>query len=133
VRGWAVTFYRPSVPLPDRVEIVRFTGGELSGLVVEAPSELAERLPGMKLTVTAAGQLYDLVGQCRLREARVIARPGEQPPAPPARPTPPAPVKKPAKAEPALTLAPPETAPQPATARRPAPGVPLFRPARPAQ
>lgn len=128
----AATIYRQVVPTHDRVEIVRFSGGELSGLVVEAPADLAWRLPDMKLTVTAAGQLYDLVAQCRLREVRVIARPGTPPPA--------APLPVPAPAEAEVVEPEPEPVPiavtvptQAVPPRRPAPGAPLFMSARPAQ
>jgi hypothetical protein len=59
------------------VDLVRFTGGEHSGLVVEAPSELAARLPAMRFVVLAGGELFDPVGQRRIPGARVVRRTGE--------------------------------------------------------
>jgi hypothetical protein len=38
---------------------VRFAGGELDGLEVAATPEQAERLPGMSLSVTPGGRLFD--------------------------------------------------------------------------
>lgn len=104
---------------------VRFSGGEHSGLVVQAPPDLAERLPDMKFVVLAGGQLYDLVEQCRLREARVIVRPGQQPPAGPS------PVPAVVPPEPAVPEQPVLVAqPAPPRPRLAAPGAPLFQPAR---
>jgi hypothetical protein len=115
----AATSYSDHVPVPDRVEIVQFSGGEHHGLVVEAPAALAARLPRMRFTVTAAGQLFDLEEQCRLREARVITRPGATRPTPaPART--PTPAAEPAPEPPVLVAA-----PVPA-ARRPTVALPQF-------
>jgi hypothetical protein len=68
----------------ERIEL-RFTGGPHSGLVVEAPADVVQRLPHMTFEVTAAGGLFDVVAQARIRGVRVVARPGEAPPVPPAR------------------------------------------------
>lgn len=119
------------MPIHSKVE-VRFSGGEHSGLVVEAPAELADRLPGMRFTVLASGQLFDLVEQCRMREVRVIRRAGEPPVAV-------APLV-PAQAAPAVVVPEPDPEPEPAplvtvpvvpaTPRMAAPGLPMFRSAR---
>jgi hypothetical protein len=139
------------------VERVRFTGGEHSGLVVEAPPDIAERLPLMRFAVMAGGQLFDLVEQCRIPGTRVVARPGDAPEAP--LPTTPGPVRRktgdrgsvgtamaisvPA-AGPAVVAAPVGRGVRPAAPdeedgaaaprpRRVPPGAPVFRSARPAR
>jgi hypothetical protein len=61
------------------VELVRFSGGEHSGLLVEAPADVAERLPVMRFVVLAGGQLFDPVEQCRIPGTRVVRWPGQPP------------------------------------------------------
>jgi hypothetical protein len=115
------------------MEIVRFSGGELNGLVVEAPHELAAQLPFMKLALTAAGQLLDIDEQRRIRDARVLRRPGEHTPEP-APAAPPAPAPTPTTSTPAAEPRPPQPAPAPAPAQRPPVALaPVFLAARPAQ
>ncbi len=111
------------MPEFDRQEIVQFSGGEHHGLVVEAPAELAARLPGMRFTVTAAGQLFDLEEQCRLREVRVITRPGATRPAPAPKPAPkpPAVVEPDPEPDPPVLVAAPVSVP-----RRPTVALPQF-------
>jgi hypothetical protein len=108
------------------VEIVSFSGGAHHGLVVEAPAAIAARLADMSFTVTAAGQLFDLDEQCRIREVRVITRPGEARPEPVPAPVVPTPVEvEPVPVEPvAFDLT--RTAPTPEP-RRPTVALPQFR------
>ena len=134
----------------DRLEIVRFTGGEHDGLVVEAPPHVAARLHVMRFEVLATGRLYDLVEQCRIPGARAVTPPVAAPPAAPAPVTTP-PVAAPAVVVPAPTSSPEQqatavleppapAAPQvldfavePVAQRRaapPAPTMPVFQPGR---
>jgi hypothetical protein len=118
------------------VELVRFSGGEHSGLLVEAPAEVAERLPLMRFVVLAGGQLYDPVEQCRIPGTRVVRRPGRTPaaaaPVAPAAAPPVAPPVVAARGEQEIASAwsdaiRPAARPGP----RPAPpGAPVFRSAR---
>jgi hypothetical protein len=108
------------VPTSDRVDIVRFTGGEHHGLVVEAPAAVAAQLHAMKFEVLASGRLYDVARQRRIPGARVLA----EPPAPPIAPPPPEPVA-------VVVPADPPPAPRRTDPIRQAPGAPVFRPARP--
>jgi hypothetical protein len=129
--AWHVwSSYGGAVPPNTRVQI-RFSGGEHNGLIVEAPLELADRLPGMRFTVLASGQLFDLAEQRRMREVRLISRPGAQPeisrPISPTATSPEADVDvKPELPEP------PDVAPPVPPSRPPlaTPGLPLFRTAR---
>ncbi|MCO1655536.1 hypothetical protein [Pseudonocardia humida] len=134
----------------DRVEIVRFSGGEHDGLVVEAPPHIAARLHAMRFEVLATGRLYDLTDQCRIPGARAVAPPAVPPAAPPAATPPvavpaaaplptaviPAPTPSPdqqAPAVPALPEALRFADPEPAVQRRavpPVPTMPVFQPGR---
>ena len=135
------TSYGRGVPLDDRVEIVRFSGGEHDGLVVEAPAHVAERLHAMRFEVLATGRLYDLAEERRIPGARAITPPQPRPaPAPrpvaiPA-PAPPADLSTTAVLEPQAPVEVPRFAdPEPPAPRRPAlppPSMPLFRSGRPA-
>ncbi|WP_214401766.1 hypothetical protein [Pseudonocardia lacus] len=128
----------------DRLEIVRFTGGEHDGLVVEAPPHVAERLHATRFEVLATGRLYDLTDQCRIPGARAITPPTA--PAttkPAAEPMPAAviPSPTPSPEQPATSVAEPVAPadvplrePAPAAQRRAVPAVPtmpVFQPGRP--
>jgi hypothetical protein len=137
-------FYGCGVSGRGGVELVRFTGGEHSGLVVEAPYAVAERLPVMRFEVLAGGQLYDPVAQCRIPGTRVVTRPGEPPAVAPvvALPSPAHGAADPAPAVPSVVAAPVEQGSARAfsdakdvlaAASRPRPvppGAPVFRSAR---
>jgi hypothetical protein len=129
----------------DRVEIVRFTGGEHDGLVVEAPAHVAERLHVTRFEVLASGRLYDLAEERRIPGARAITPPEPRPapvpapaPLPAAIPSPAPPVDLAATAvlePPSPVEAPRFAAPEPPAPRRPVPPLPtmpLFQPGRPA-
>ena len=107
----------------DRVETVRFTGGQHHGLVVQAPPHIAERLHSMKFEVLATGQLYDLARQQRIPHTRAIT------PAPAPAPVAAAAVPEPATSAPELPIL--DRTPAPAPTTRPAPAMPVFQPARP--
>jgi hypothetical protein len=143
------TSYGRGVSQNDRVEIVRFSGGEHDGLVVEAPAHVAERLHAMRFEVLATGRLYDLTEERRIPGARAITPPEPRAipaPRPPAIPSPAPPVDP--AVDPAVDLAAtavleppaPVEAPRFADAEPPAPrrpvlpppSMPLFRSGRPA-
>jgi hypothetical protein len=120
----------------DRVEIVRFTGGEHDGLVVEAPAHVAERLHAMRFEVLATGRLYDLTDQCRIPGARAITPPAPRPAPEVEAPVPAAvaiPAPAPSPEQPATAvLEPPALMPPPAPRRAvpPLPTMPVFQPGR---
>lgn len=109
------------MPTQRQFEIVTFNGGEHDGLAVRVPTDVAARLPRMTFQVLAGGGLFDVDAGVRIPGAKVVP-----PPTRPAAQSAPAPAPAPAP--------PPLAARQePAPPRRPAPGLPLFRPARPAR
>jgi hypothetical protein len=57
------------------VSRVRFAGGELDGVEVAATQEQAERLPGMSLSVTPGGRLFDRQRQQYVPGVEVLRRP----------------------------------------------------------
>jgi hypothetical protein len=109
-----VTDYAPRMS-DDARATVRFTGGPHHGLVVTAPPDLAARLPDMQFEITAAGGLFDTVAQMRIRGVKVLVRPGETPPPPPA------PKRTPVPAAPVLDLT-----PAPTVRRAPIQMAPVF-------